>query len=64
MTQEKVVTLCTFPNNTYFPKIAVKSCHGLPDLEFLPFGVFSLTGPHPDGRTGLERVANDSVYDC
>ena len=56
-------TLCTFPNNTYFPKITVKSSHGLPDLEFLPFGVFSLTGPHPDGRTGLERVANDSLYD-
>ena len=58
------MTPSTIPNNTNFPKVAVKSCHGLPDLEFLSFGVFSLAGPHPDGRTGLERVANASVYDC
>ena len=46
---------CTIPNNTSKPKVAVKSSHGLPNIEVLPLGVVSLYGLHPDGRMGLEK---------
>ena len=48
-------TPCAIPNNTYLPKVAVKSSHGRPDVEVLPLGVVSLYGLHPDGRMGLEK---------
>ena len=51
------IHLCTIPNNTYLPKVAVKLSHGLPDVEVLPLGVVILAGLHPDGRRGPEKIA-------
>ena len=55
------MTPYTSPNNTYLPKVVVNSSLGLPDVEVLPLGVFILAGVHPDGSTGPEKVANDSL---
>ena len=53
-------TPSTIPSNTYLPKVAVKSSHGLPDVKVLPLGIVSLAGLHPDGRRGPEKVLNDT----
>ena len=56
------MTPCTIPRNINLLKVVVKSSHGFPDIKVLPLGVFSLAGLHPDGRRGLQKVANESLY--
>ena len=61
--QKKIqMTPNTIPNNTNLPNVAIKSSPGLPDVKFLPLGVVSLAGLHPDGRSGRENVANEYLH--